>query len=283
MALFSDVLLTVDFDRTMTAPDSSVPQRNIDAVRYFMENGGTFTINTGRSVPMAELFIDDVPVNAPLLVYNGSAWYDTHTKELTQCVLLDLDPKAVVADLRSNFPELYIEIQGEHTHYLYPENAMWQAYSENNRCRWAYAPPEETGPFLKFALYTRFLSNSVSSMYDITPEEEDLFHRALAYLQQRYGDKIELFRPCPRIWDVHAKGVSKLNSARKLQQQLGKKILVCVGDGENDVSMLSGADYAFCPKDAVIADRYCNVCPCGEGAVADVIYEKILAIVENRA
>ena len=52
MALFSDVLLTVDYDRTLTAPDSSIPQRNIEAIRYFMENGGVFTVNTGRSVPM---------------------------------------------------------------------------------------------------------------------------------------------------------------------------------------------------------------------------------------
>ena len=36
MALFSDILLTVDYDRTLTAPDSTIPQRNLDAVRYFM-------------------------------------------------------------------------------------------------------------------------------------------------------------------------------------------------------------------------------------------------------
>ena len=36
-----------------------------------------------------------------------------------------------------------------------------------------------------------------------------------------------------------------------------------------------GADYAFCPADGVVADRFPNVCPCGEGAVAQVIYEKI--------
>ena len=49
MALFSDVLLTVDYDRTLTGPDSVVPERNWEAIRYFMENGGAFTINTGRS------------------------------------------------------------------------------------------------------------------------------------------------------------------------------------------------------------------------------------------
>ena len=29
MAIYSDVLLTVDFDRTLTAPDSSIPERNL--------------------------------------------------------------------------------------------------------------------------------------------------------------------------------------------------------------------------------------------------------------
>ena len=34
--MFSSVLLTVDFDRTLTAPDSTIPQRNIDAIKEFM-------------------------------------------------------------------------------------------------------------------------------------------------------------------------------------------------------------------------------------------------------
>lgn len=34
MGIFSDVLLTVDYDRTMTAPDSTIPEINIEAIRY---------------------------------------------------------------------------------------------------------------------------------------------------------------------------------------------------------------------------------------------------------
>ena len=37
--MYSDFLLTVDFDRTLTAPDGSIPKNNIDAIEYFMENG----------------------------------------------------------------------------------------------------------------------------------------------------------------------------------------------------------------------------------------------------
>ena len=62
------------------------------------------------------------------------------------------------------------------------------------------------------------------------------------------------------------------------QARLGRKILICVGDAENDVSMLEGADYAFCPSDGPVANRFANVCPCGDGAVADVIYNRIPAI-----
>ena len=56
---------------------------------------------------------------------------------------------------------------------------------------------------------------------------------------------------------------------------LCRKILVCIGDAENDVSMLDDADFAFCPNDAEIKDRYTNVCSCKDGAVADLIYNYI--------
>ena len=99
-------------------------------------------------------------------------------------------------------------------------------------------------------------------------EAEELLNRV-------YGDKIAVFRAGPRIIDVQAAGVSKGRAARQLQQQLGRKILVCVGDAENDVVMLDNADFAFVPADAILRDRYENVCKCADGAVAKVIYEKI--------
>ena len=80
----------------------------------------------------------------------------------------------------------------------------------------------------------------------------------------------------------HAKGSSKLNSARQLRKDLGRKLLICVGDAENDISMLDGADYAFCPSDGVIANCNTNVSPCADGTVADVIYKKIPEILANQ-
>lgn len=281
--MFSDVLLTVDFDRTLTGPDSVIPQRNLEAIRYFIENGGAFTVNTGRSVPMSlGRLLPEVPVNVPLLLYNGSAAYDKQTGQLSQCMPLALDPKEVVWDVQNRFPALHVEIQGVDAHYLFRKNPGWEAYCENNGCPWKYAAPEDVpGPFIKFSLYGEFRENTVASMYEATPEELALFANAIDYVERTYGDRVDVFRACARIADIHAKGCSKLRSARSLQRSLSRKILVCVGDAENDLTMLEGADYAFCPADGVVADRYPNVCPCGEGAVAEVIYEKIPEILRK--
>lgn len=282
MAFFSDILLTVDYDRTLTAPDSTIPQRNLEAIRYFMENGGAFTVNTGRSVPMARPFMDKVPVNAPLLLYNGSGAFDPHSGRLSLLVEIPLDQGATVRRCMELFPDLTVEVQGIRAHYRFAENPAWDAFSDHNHCTRAAADPDDDlGPFLKFSLYGDFHDNTVASLFDATAEEKARMDAAEALLKAEFGESVEVFRAATRIIDVHARGVSKINAARALQKNLNRRILVCVGDAENDVPMLRGADYAFCPADGIVADRFENVCPCGEGAVADVIYKKIPEILER--
>lgn len=277
--MFSDVLLTVDFDRTLTAPDSTIPKINLDAIRYFMDNGGVFTINTGRSVPMSvNNILGRVPVNAPLLLYNGSAAYDTVTGKFTRATPLPLD-RTFLTELQEKFPLLNVEEQGLDAHYLARQNPAWEDYCDHNGCAWRYGSPNT--PFIKAAIYGEFRENTVASMYEATAEELALFDKLINYIESSYGEKIEIFRACARIVDIHAKGCSKLHSARALQKQLGKKILVCVGDADNDLSMMEGADYAFCPADGMLADRFPNVCNCGDGAIAEVIYKKIPEILRK--
>ena len=272
--MFSDVLLTVDFDRTMTGPDSKIPQRNLEAVDFFMKNGGTFTINTGRSVSSFKKHLGKVPVNAPVLMYNGSARWNNGT--LTDLKLLDLDLWETVKILRSTFPNMNLEIQGVDFHYLIdPEPAYVSFY---DALKWGYRisqPGDDLGPFMKFALAGSPRKKSVATLFDTDAEEDALFDAAQEKILELWGEKVEVYRAAPRIIDVHAKGVSKIAAARQLQQELGKKILVCAGDAENDLPMLEGADFAFCPADGMVADRFPNVCNCADGAIAEVIYKKI--------
>ena len=281
---FSDILLTVDYDRTLTAPDSSIPARNLTAIRYFIDNGGAFTVNTGRSVPMTKVFRDIVPVNAPLLLYNGSAAYDLTTGKLEFCHEIQLDMWETVHKCMELFPDLTVEVQAVDAHYRFRSNPGWDAFSEKQDCAHGFARPgDDLGAFLKFTLYGQFRSPILADMFTGSPEEIARIDEAEAMLKSVFGSHCEVFRAATRIIDVHAKGVSKIRSARELQQRLGRKILVCVGDAHNDIPMLEGADFAFVPADAALRERFENVCNCADGAVADVIYKKIPEILADRA
>lgn len=281
--MFSDIFLTVDFDRTLTAPDSTIPEINLEAIRWFMANGGAFTVNTGRSVPMCrEKIIGRVPVNAPLLLYNGSAAYDSEKEEFVQCYPLDADPEVLMADLRSRFPDLIVEIQGLEGHHVMEYDPRWEQFSVTNRC--AHSVVDKVPqPLIKLAIYTGIDGTGVPSLYEQIPQEAARLQQVIDYVEGTYADKLIVFRACPRLVDIHAKGCNKLKIARDVQKQLGRKILVCVGDGENDLTMLAGADYAFCPADGVVAEQFPNVCKCADGAVAEVIYKKIPEILHALA
>lgn len=274
MALFDDVLLAVDYDRTLTGPDSVVPQRNWDAIAYFVENGGTFTMNTGRSTTTMRDLLYTLPNNAPLLLYNGSAAWDKD--HLIDLQIIDLPLWEVLDAVGEAFPEMNLEIQAVDNHYLLNPREEFVALYDKMHWGWAEAEHgKDYGPFIKFASYGPVRKPFMSNMYECSDADQARFDALDAFIRERWGDKVEVFRAAPRIIDVHAKGVSKGVAAVQLKKKLGKKILVCVGDADNDITMLDAADYAYCPADGVVATRYETVCNCADGAVADVIYKKI--------
>lgn len=275
---FSDILLTVDFDRTLTAPDTTIPKRNMEAIRYFIDNGGTFTVNTGRSLPLIRRYIELLPHNAPLLLYNGSAAYENG--ELTLCHPIELDMREILTEVMAQLPDLTLEVQGVDAHYAFRENPAWEQFCMGQGANFAYATPDDDlGMFLKFSLYCKMTDGTVSELFRGTPEELRRVDEAEWILREILGDKARVFRAGAKILDVHACGISKKRAARELQARLGSKILVCVGDAQNDIAMLEDADFGYCPADGDVAERFENVCPCAEGAVADVIYKKIPQIV----
>ena len=243
-----------------------------------MENGGKFTVNTGRTLATLHHHMPNLPYNAPLLMYNGSASY--WDGKLLDYRLIDLPIWPTLEKIHEMFPDMHIEFQAENVNYLV--DAKPEMGELEDKMHWAWKPADwgqDVGPFIKFALWGEVRNPGIGDMYDASPEEIAYFDAAQAKLEQLWGDKLSCFRPAPRIIDVQAKGVSKALAVKSLQEKLGRKILVCVGDGENDIPAMNVADHAYCPGDAVIADKYENVCECALGAVADVIYEKLPKLV----
>lgn len=276
--MFSDILLTVDFDRTLTARDGSIPARNLDAIRYFTENGGIFTVNTGRSYISFRKFLNVVPVNGALLLLNGSAVWENGRFSEVKNITRDVRP--TLHRLMARYPQVNLELQAPDMHYLIAPSASYAEYYSHRDLPYRILPLTAQMPdFVKIGVY----GDVHGALGCDEREETALFDEITAFLWDEFGDEMEIYRATPRIINVHARGVSKGNAALAMKARLGRRILVCVGDEGNDVDMLQCADYAFCPSDAMIADKFANVCPCADGAIADVIYEKIPHILKNKA
>ena len=123
----------------------------MEAIRYFMERGGAFTVNTGRTPATLHHHMPNLPYNAPLLMYNGSASY--WDGKLQDCRLIDLPIWPTLEKIHEMFPDLHIEFQAENVNYLVdakPEMGLLE-----DKMHWAWKPADwgqDMGPFIKFAL-----------------------------------------------------------------------------------------------------------------------------------
>ena len=82
MGKFDGVLLVSDFDDTLYDSHHRVPERNRRALDYFRGQGGRFTVATGRARRTFAPFHDLVPLDAPVVLSNGSAIYDFSKNEM---------------------------------------------------------------------------------------------------------------------------------------------------------------------------------------------------------
>lgn len=75
MGLFDGCLLACDIDGTLLISDY-LPPRNIEAIEYFVREGGRFCLATGRTAGAVSSVTSRIKCLSPSIVANGSVIYD---------------------------------------------------------------------------------------------------------------------------------------------------------------------------------------------------------------
>ena len=272
MAKFSNYLLVSDFDRTLTDRRGNIPQANLDAISYFMEHGGAFTIGTGRSLPMSRHRFRDIPMNAPLLACNGAVCYDFATEEVLFSHPLPEDCMDLFLHYEQALPQLRLEVHCLDKHYVFHKDDSRDAYLRRQHADFVHATWDMIpDPKVKFAIYSMR-----DDVFSVTADSEDgRFFQALEQdINQRGGGRYLATNSIPGMVEVQITGTSKGIAARELAKLLNRPILVCAGDATNDLSMLEEADLAYLAADGdarMFGRGYRTAAPCDEGTIADVI------------
>lgn len=276
MGKFSDILFTSDFDHTISGPDNNVPQANIDAIRYFIREGGLFCINSGRSVPLLRRRIHEIPTNAPCLCYNGAACYDFAAEKLIYAHELPEFATGLLELVAQSGQNVCMEVQRLDNHYeigtQLPARLRFLAHEGLEPIFTNKAVPL---PWMKVIVCGATGESVMERAEDVSAQELAEFVGLQRKIEEFCGKNCYVTRSMPRLIEISNPMCNKGLAARALAERLGRKILVSAGDAPNDEQMLLQADFSFCPSDADASIRaLSNVRVCAAsnvGCLADAI------------
>ena len=275
MGKFENVLLASDFDNTLVytkgaldAGSTEIPPmcaRNREALDYFTQNGGYFSVSTGRALPAFARYARELPISAPCIIANGAGIYDFRAGEYVETAFLDVRTRAHVEALLERFPLLPFEIY--HTdrriHAMHPNR-----YIENHEhlTRAKTVAIEDFGA-VDFPL--------VKLLFEDDREKLDAVDRFIR--AQDWGGDYELIYSSDNLLEMTAKGATKGAMVLRLAHRLGvgREDVYCIGDHNNDISMAEVSALRFAPENAIAEMKALPgmrvVSHCADGALADVV------------
>lgn len=274
MGKFDGVLIASDFDNTMVytegalrsgGPVPAISRENRDAIEYFMAQGGTFSVATGRALPSFASVMDGVPMNGPTVLFNGAAIYDFPTgKYLCEAFLPD-EAKDCIQQVIGALPFSAVE--------LYHDNNDIHALQPNDVTRRHLHITHSPTVFVDSM--TEVPSPISKALFSTEPENQPAL---LDFLRaQPWYDRYEIVASSSSLVELTAKGANKGGMVRRLAELLGirQENVACVGDHANDISMLNWAGMAFAPANAlpqVLALPQVHRLPdCRDNAIAALI------------
>ena len=243
MGKFDGYLICTDLDGTFTN-GHDICGENAKYVKYFQDNGGLFTVSTGR-LPGHFSDFEGFRPNCPVITHNGAVIYDFEKDEI-------LYKRA----LPNNCTELCdFAFGNEKISRLH----MCEMY-EVSVCK-TLSDVRRDAEYFK-------------AVFCIDDEQETIIFRDK--LKERFGDRYCIFLGWSTGIEALAKDINKGTAVKKLREILGDKVkkMICVGDSESDSFMMREADIGYAVENAdkaakAAADRV--TVHYEKGAIAQII------------
>ncbi len=241
---FKNVLLASDFDGTLKDDNGNITNDVISSIRYFINEGGFFTICTGRIYQGFHLYNPEY-INAPVLLGNGAMAYDYEKNEIIFNDAIGDEGLSAINAVLAEFPDISIEFYNFNKVCSINLNAHSEHHftSQGIDFEKIKKPEDAPRPWTKVMILAHGKGKRVQDILDMHPE--------VNYLKTT-GDYIEVLK----------KGVDKGTGLLKLATALGcqQKDTYSAGDGYNDVEMLIAANAGFVPengsKEALTVAKY---------------------------
>ncbi|MBE5959053.1 MAG: Cof-type HAD-IIB family hydrolase [Lachnospiraceae bacterium] len=256
MGKFDGILICTDCDGTLTDKDGHLSDANAEAIRYFQSEGGRFTLATGRFPEHLNKYADKLKINAPVISLNGVLIFDTEKNQVLKTATMKTKQALKVVDyLNDNWPgiwEYWINYTDETSGCYKPMEDIfkYETIKVSDECKKQIDSMEgnkETRP--QFAVMSDNLPEAMAKMVFVMPE--DMLPAVRKDLREKFGDEFNF----AASW-ANGLEMQDIESGKGMAVEFLKDYFedvttsVCVGDYDNDISMLKIADISYAVENA---------------------------------
>lgn len=221
MGKFDGILVCSDLDGTLRNSDGIISKENIDAINYFTANGGRFSLSTGRSPQYAkELENEGVICNAPVIVINGAMIYDIRKEKILYENPIAFERIESMGEFSKSYADCCTEIN-------FFSRETVQSFDD--------------------------IIDSILYKVVFSCKDADCAARLRKDLEERYCDGFYIVNSWHTGVEILDRKSTKGECVKRIREFCDVPIekIVCVGDYENDISMLEAADLSFAVQNAI--------------------------------
>ena len=250
-----------DFDGTLAGAKSVIPERNKEAIKYFIENGGIFSLSTGRSLHSISRRKHEFEMNGPVICCNGALIYDNINDKIIAKWGMDKNILKVISNVMRDFPDIGIEGMYDREMFLIKKDFINTSHIEYEQIPDYEIPVDEIEAPLQKVIFT----GPAERIALLDP-----------YLRSMEEFNYTILYSSPRFLEVVPHGINKGTGLEFTAKYLGIDIkdTYAIGDYLNDIHAIKMAGLGVAPANAneeIKKAAGLIVCHCNEGAVADLI------------
>ena len=234
-------LLVFDIDSTILPRGGRLHPFTLGVLQRLREKGFAFTLATGKNLPSAKATADELGIDIPLILSNGTLIENRFGEVLARTALPETITQQVMR-ICTDWPQDMVMYIGDGLYFL--------EMSENLSKTYGKVPfgLHAVGEWQSIAGLLPLVNKCVAVDHQSYP---NLLSLEAAFKENVDGQADVLFT-CPQLLEVVPKGVDKASGLRELAGLLGIRMeaVMAFGDYDNDATMLAAAGLGVAVENA---------------------------------
>ncbi len=238
-------LVAIDLDGTLVTDEKELMPKTIEAIKEASKKGVKIMISSGRSFYRLEKYIDALGLrkeNQCTICFNGGMIVENTTKEILYSKNLEPEEIKELIQLGKTL-ELPIMIYTKNTHYVEKVPEVVEKNKKNLK-----------GMNLKKVRFDEINFNEeINYIYKVCfIDNPKTIIEKRKEIPKEFFERYEITSSVPEYLEIVKKGIKKSEAIKFVMEKyhIKQEEVMAIGDGENDVEMLSFAGLGIAMENA---------------------------------